>query len=40
MERRRQLALLIIVGFTILALLLKYWRVLMQWFETHEHLLN
>jgi len=40
MQRRRQLALLIVIGITILVLLLKYQAELVEWFETHEHLLD
>ena len=37
---RRRLALLIVIGITILVLLLRYRRELVEWFETHEHLLD
>ena len=40
MEPRRRLALLIVIGITVLVLLLKYRREPVEWFETHEHLLD
>ena len=30
----------IVIGITILVLLLRYRRELVEWFETHEHLLD
>jgi hypothetical protein len=29
-----------IIGMTIVVLLLKFWRVLARWFESHEHWIN
>jgi len=40
LNSRRRLALLIVIGITILVFLLRYRRELAEWFETHEHLLD
>ena len=39
-EPRRRLGLPILIGITILLLLLRHRRELVEWFETHEHLVD